>query len=114
MKTLKSILIVVAILIAIPLVVALFMKKSYTVEREVLIGKPRQEVFNYVKFLKNQDLYSKWAKMDPSMKQQFTGTDGDVGFVSAWDSDKKDVGKGEQTIAGIKAREDYRFRQARE
>jgi hypothetical protein len=39
--------------------------------------------------------------MDPAMKKEYRGTDGAVGFVSAWDSDNKDVGKGEQEIKAI-------------
>lgn len=40
--------------------------------------------------------------MDPNMKKEYRGTDGTVGFVSAWESDNKKVGKGEQEISGIK------------
>jgi len=101
MKVLKTILIVLAIIVAIPLITALFVKKSYSVEREITIEKPEQEVFNYIKFLKNQDTFSKWATMDPDMKQEYAGTDGQAGFVSSWDSDDKNVGKGEQTIVSI-------------
>jgi uncharacterized membrane protein len=101
MKILKKILLVVVILIALPLVAALFVKKAYTVEREVVIAKPKQEVFAYIKLLKNQNEFSKWAKMDPDMVKTFKGEDGTVGFVSAWDSKKDDVGAGEQTIAKI-------------
>lgn len=101
MKILKTILIAVGILIAVPLIVAIFVKKDYEVEREITINKPKEEVFDYVKFLKNQDNYSKWATMDPDMKKTYRGTDGTVGFVSAWESDNKDVGKGEQEIMKI-------------
>ena len=101
MKTLKKILITLGILIAIPLIAALFIKKDYAVEREIIINKPKQEIFDYIRFLKNQDNYSKWAMMDPSMKKTYTGTDGTVGFISAWDSNNKDVGKGEQEITKI-------------
>ena len=101
MKILKTILIAVGILIAITLIVSLFAKKDYEVEREITIDKSKEEVFDYVKFLKNQDNYSKWATMDPDMKKTYRGTDGTVGFVSAWDSDNKDVGKGEQEIKKI-------------
>ena len=99
MKTLKKILLVIAIIVAIPLIIALFVKKEYAVEREITINKPNQEVFNYVKHLKNQDNYSKWAMMDPNMKKDFKGTDGNIGFVYAWDSDK--AGKGEQEIKSL-------------
>ncbi|MFI5221075.1 MAG: SRPBCC family protein, partial [Bacteroidia bacterium] len=101
MKTVKKILIGLGVLIALILIVALFLKKEYAVEREITINKPKQDVFNYVKFLRNQDNYSKWAMMDPNMKKEYTGTDGSVGFVSAWDSPMKDVGKGEQEIKKI-------------
>lgn len=112
MKIVKRILVILAIIIAIPLIIALFVKKEYSVERQVTINKPRQEVFNYVKYLKNQDNFSKWAMMDPGMKKEYRGTDGTVGFVSAWDSEKSDVGKGEQEIKSIKEGEkiDYEIR----
>lgn len=101
MKILKTILIIILVIIAIPLITALFVKKSYSVEREVVIGRSRTEVFDYIRSLKNQDDYSKWATMDPDMKKSYRGTDGTVGFVSAWDSDRDDVGKGEQEIKKI-------------
>ncbi len=100
-KVLKIFLIVIAILIAIPLITALFVKKEYTVERSVNINQPKQLVFDYVKFLKNQNVYSVWSKIDPNMKTEYRGTDGTVGFVSAWDSPVKEAGKGEQEIIGI-------------
>ena len=91
MKTLKKILLVVAIIIAIPLIVALFVKNEYAVERKIVINRPKGEVFNYLKHLKNQDNYSKWVRMDPNMKKDYKGTDGTVGFTSYWDSEKSDV-----------------------
>lgn len=101
MEVVKKIGIVILIAIAIPLIVALFIKKEYEVEKQITINKPVSEVFDYIKHLKNQDHYSKWAMMDPNMKKIYRGTDGTVGFVSAWESDKKDVGAGEQEIIKI-------------
>jgi hypothetical protein len=101
MKILKGILFTILGITAIALITALFVKKEYAVEREVTINKPKQEVFEYIKYLKNQDSYSVWANMDPQMKKEYKGTDGTVGFVSAWDSEKSDVGKGEQEIKKI-------------
>jgi uncharacterized protein YndB with AHSA1/START domain len=112
MKLLKKILIALAIIIVIPLVAAFFVKKHYAVEREIIINKPKHLVFDYVRLLKNQDNFSKWATMDPGMKREYKGTDGHVGFVSAWDSKMKDVGKGEQEIKNIVEGEriDYELR----
>lgn len=101
MKTLKRIGIVVIILIALVLILGLFINGKYAVEREVTINKSKQEVFDYVKYLKNQDNFSVWAKIDPTMKKEYRGEDGTVGFVSAWDSENKEAGKGEQKILKI-------------
>lgn len=98
---LKKILLGVAVLIAIPFIVALFIKTDYSVTRTVTIDKPITEVFDYVKHLKNQDNFSKWAQMDPEMVKTYRGTDATVGFVSAWASENKDVGVGEQEIIAI-------------
>ncbi|WP_259016964.1 SRPBCC family protein [Emticicia fluvialis] len=101
MKTLKIILFAVIGIIALALVAAMFVKEDYAVEKEVIINKPKAEVFNYVKYLKNQNNFSVWASMDPHMKKTFKGTDGTTGFVSAWQSKNEDVGTGEQTIINV-------------
>lgn len=98
MKILKKILFVIAGLIVLALVVALFVSKEYSVKREITINKSSHEVYEYVRFVKNQEHYNKWVMMDPAMKKDYKGTDGTVGFVYAWDSQKDDVGKGEEEI----------------
>ncbi len=100
-KVCKFLLLGILSLLAVTLVVALFVKKDYRVQREIVINKPKQEVFEYVKYLKNQHNFSTWEMMDPNMKQTFSGTDGTVGFVSAWDGDPNSVGKGSQEIKKI-------------
>ena len=74
---------------------------EFKMEREISINKPKDEVFNYLKQLKNQDTWSVWSMKDPNMKKEFKGTDGTVGFISLWDSANKNVGKGEQEIKKI-------------
>ena len=101
MKLLKRILIVIVIIIAIPLMLALFTKKEYTIVREVTINKPKAEVFAYLKLLKNQDNFSKWMKIDPAAKKTYTGTDGTIGFMAAWESTNDKLGQGTQTISKI-------------
>jgi hypothetical protein len=101
MKIIKIILISFIILIALVLIVALFIPKDYKLERSIVIQSPKDTVFNYIKHLKNQNDYSVWGKMDPNWKTTFTGVDGTVGFVSAWESEVKNVGTGSQTITKI-------------
>ena len=101
MRIFKGILIGLAGLIALLLIVAIFVKKEVNVKREITINKPENEVFDYLKYLKNQDNFSKWNKLDPGMKKNYTGTDGTVGFISAWESTNDNVGVGEQAIKKI-------------
>lgn len=108
----KKILIIVAVLLAIPFVIALFVRKEYFVEKKVMINQPNDKVFQYLKYLKNQDNFSKWAKMDEKMIKSYTGEDGTEGFVSRWESLNEDVGTGEQEIKHIAegSRIDYELR----
>ncbi|MEP7322825.1 MAG: SRPBCC family protein [Saprospiraceae bacterium] len=85
---------------ALVLIVALFVSKSYSLDRSITINKPKSEVFDYISYLKNQDYFNKWVMADPHMKKDFRGTDGQVGFVYLWDGNKK-AGKGEQQIKAI-------------
>ncbi|MDJ0761677.1 MAG: SRPBCC family protein [Myxococcota bacterium] len=101
MKWLKRILVVILAVVVLVLIAGLIVPQEYAVAREITIDKPQAVVFNYVKYLKNQDNFSVWAKMDPNMKKTFKGQDGQVGFVSAWDSQHQEVGKGEQEIKKI-------------
>ena len=101
MKIVKILLVLILLIVAVVLIAALFIKKDIHVEREVVINKPKDQVFDYIKQLKNQDNYGKWNKMDPGMHKEYAGTDGTVGFVSRWKSDNKNVGQGEQTITKI-------------
>jgi len=101
MKALKFIGLVLVGIIVLLLIIPLFINGNYAVEREVTINKPKQEVFDYVKYLKNQNKFSVWAKIDPAMKTEFRGEDATAGFVSAWDSENPKAGKGEQKITKI-------------
>ena len=58
-------------------------------------------MFNYIKYLKNQDNFSSWVTMDPNMIKTYSGTDGEIGFISSWKSDNEEVGEGEQEITAI-------------
>lgn len=87
-------------LIALVLLLALVVPKDLNATKEIVINKPVDEVFAFIKSLKNQQLYSKWATLDPNIKNEFRGTDGQPGFVNHWVGNKK-VGEGEQEITAI-------------
>lgn len=87
-------------IIAALLLAGLVISKELKATKEIVINKPVNEVFNYIKYLKNQQNYSKWATLDPDMKNEFRGTDGQPGFVNHWAGNKK-VGEGEQEIISV-------------
>lgn len=95
-----TVLLSIVSIIALLLLIALFMKKEHYVKREIVINAPRQKVFDFLKLLKNQDKFNKWAKADPNRKWEYKGTDGTVGFIIAWNGDKN-AGEGEKEIIKI-------------
>ncbi len=100
MNILITTLLVVAGIIALLLIIALFMKREHYVKREIIINAPRQQVFDYIKLLKNQDEFNKHAMTAPDRKREFKGTDGTVGYIYAW-SGNKNAGVGEKEIKHI-------------
>lgn len=97
----KRLLIILILFISIVLIVAYFMPKEYSVEREITINKPADSIFKYVRSLKNQNEFSVWANRDPKIRITYKGTDGAVGAVSSWESNVQEVGAGEQEITKI-------------
>ena len=101
MNILLIIVIIIAALVILVLIAAALIKKDYTVQQQEIINKNSRDVFDYIKLLKNQRNFNKWAMMDPNAKMDYIGTDGTVGFIYTWDSENKNVGKGEQEIKSI-------------
>jgi hypothetical protein len=89
---------IVVLLIAAVAIASFATKTELTVTREITINRPKADVYNYVKLLKNQNEWGPWYKKEPTMKQEFRGTDGTVGFVSYWNGTNEQVGEGEQEI----------------
>lgn len=97
-----TLLIILGAIAALIIVAALLIDKHMRIEKFVVINKPASEVFNYVRYVRNQDNFSKWNMADPNMHKTYSGTDGQVGFIYAWDSaTNKNVGAGEQEIKNI-------------
>ncbi|ADY27975.1 MULTISPECIES: SRPBCC family protein [Cellulophaga] len=91
---------ILASLVVLVVILAVVAPKSFNVYRSIDITKSKDEVFNYVLLVKNQEIWSPWAKKDPNMARKYTGTDGTVGFTSYWNGNKE-VGEGEQEITNI-------------
>lgn len=100
MNMLVLVIVLVASLVALLLILALFVKKEHYVKREIVIDAPVQQVFDFVKLLKNQELFNKHAAIDADRKKEFMGIDGTVGFIYAW-SGNKNAGEGQKEIKQI-------------
>ena len=87
-------------IIAFVFVAALIMPKEHYVEREVVIEAPRQKVFDFIRFLQNQESFNTNAMEDANREKTFKGTDGTVGYIYSWKGNK-DAGEGEKEIIDI-------------
>lgn len=91
---------IIGALVALLVLLGIIAPKNYNVFRTIKIDRPKEEVFEYLRHIKNQEIWSPWAKKDPDMKRKYTGTDGEPGFVSYWNGNKV-VGEGEQEITKL-------------
>jgi hypothetical protein len=107
-----TILLILAGIIVLVLLAGLFLRKRHFVKREIIIGAPVQKVYDYVKYLKNQETFNKGAMADENRQKEFKGIDGTVGFIYAWKGNK-DAGEGEKEILklvdGNKVESEIRF-----
>lgn len=100
MNILIVILLVLTGTIVLMLLISLLMTRKHYVKREIIINVPRQKVFDYIKFLKNQETFNTNAMAGADRKKEFRGTDGTVGYVYAWSGDKS-AGEGEKEIMSM-------------
>jgi hypothetical protein len=101
MKWIKRLFLLILSLVVAILTIGFFAPKKFKVERSIQVSQPKDSVYQYLKLLKNQDQFSVWARKDPKMKKTYTGQDGIVGFVSAWESKDENVGTGSMEIVKL-------------
>lgn len=98
MRILKRILLVLAVIIVLALVVAAFVEGKIKYEKSIEINAPIEKVWDNVSSLSAMDKWSPWNSKDSAMKRTMYGSDGAPGSKFCWESEKKDVGKGCQTL----------------
>ncbi len=98
MKRIYRILVWVLFLFALFIVVAYFLPKVITVERQALIDASKKLVFAQINDLHNWDKWSKWNQLDPEMEIEYqnSGIGENSGYT--WHSENKNVGNGSLTI----------------
>lgn len=93
MKAIKILLYIVLGLGALWILLGLFAKKDYRIERTAEIDAPRALVFEQVSRFANFKNWSPWHVYDPDMKTEIVGVDGQPGARYNWEGNDK-VGKG--------------------
>ncbi|MBL7775478.1 MAG: SRPBCC family protein [Saprospiraceae bacterium] len=100
MKLLKTLLYIILGLGAAWVILGLFAKKVYHIERSMPIDAPKEMVYEQVRYFKNFETWSPWSQLDPRMETSISGPDGQVGAVYTWNGNDA-AGSGQQTITAI-------------
>jgi hypothetical protein len=94
----------IKILIALGLIVVVFFivvslqPSAYTVTRTATIAAPPSAVYPLIDDFHNWNAWSPWAKLDPAMKQVWSGAPAGVGAIYTWSGNDK-AGEGRMTIS---------------
>ncbi len=99
----KTLLKIILILIAIPLIIAAFVGNDLVYEKTIHINAPIDSVWEHTNSLSDLDSWSPWNRKDPNMKKELSGIDGTIGAMESWEGEVEEVGKGNQTISKIEA-----------
>ncbi|WP_018629655.1 SRPBCC family protein [Niabella aurantiaca] len=103
MRILKKILLAIVALILLVLLVAAFVDGKIKFEKSVAVNAPVDKVWPHVSSLAAMNTWSPFVSKDPAMKKTNEGTDGTPGARFCWESQRKDVGRGCQTIRSLNA-----------
>ena len=106
---LKKILIGLAALVVVFFIVVAARRADFRVERSATIAAPPQALFEQVNDHHKFSAWNPFMKLDPNVKQTYSGPDAGVGAVCSWDGNK-DIGAGSATITESKPGELVRQR----
>ena len=88
---------VAAGLLCLLLMIAALKSSDFTVTRSLRMKTSAARAFEQVNDLHLMNRWNPWVKLDPNIKQTFSGAAAGVGAVYDWDGNKS-VGAGRQTI----------------
>lgn len=104
-----KVLFVIAALIAVLFIVAALQPSDLRIERSIAISAPPAVAFAYVNDLHKWQEMSPYVKLDPMMKQTYTGPIAGPGAAMAWEGNNN-VGAGSMTITESRPDELVRMR----
>ena len=102
MMIIIKILVVIVALVSVIAVIAMFTKKSYTLRRDIVINKSQSEVFDFLKYNRNQPSFSVWLQADPQTNITYNNVpDGTTGAMLSFQSKSHKTGTGEWEIKNV-------------
>lgn len=108
-KVLRFLLILIVILFVGYLILCIATPATMTVVESTTINAPKNVVWNQMVDLENQQNWSPWKEMDPTVKTTITGPAGQVGQKSAWTSESNVGDMTISTVEGDSMRYDMHF-----
>ena len=96
-KILLGAIVVIVLVVAIFCVVVAMQPAHFHIERSAAINAPAPVVFAQVNDFHKWEAWSPWAKIDPSMKQNYDGAPAGVGAGYSWAGNSQ-AGEGRMTI----------------
>ncbi len=101
---LKKISLAVAVIVVVFLVVVLIQPNEFKVQRSATIAAAPAVLFELVNDAKKFEQWNPWAKLDPNIKNTYSGPPSGVGAACSW-SGNDEVGAGTSTIIESKPNE---------
>lgn len=92
----KTLLILLVLLIGI----GFLLPAHTTVERNIVIDAPAEQVFPHLNSMRAFHAWSPWSDLDPTTVYEFDGPEQGVGSRMSWQSGNSQVGAGLQEITG--------------
>jgi uncharacterized protein YndB with AHSA1/START domain len=105
----KKILLGLVAVIAVILIVAAFQPSQFDVKRSLVIAAPAVALFEQVNDHRKFAVWNPWLKLDPNVKNTYSGPAAGVGSVASWQGNRN-IGAGSATITESKPGELVRQR----
>lgn len=109
MKLIKKILLGLVAVIIVFLILVAMRPADFRVERSATIAASPDALFEQVNDHRKFAVWNPWLKLDPNVKNTYSGPDSGVGAVCSWDGDNN-IGAGSSTIIESKPGELVRQR----
>ena len=106
---LKKILLALVVIVAALVVVVAMQPAEFHVTRTATMAAPAPVVFAQVNDFRKWEAWNPWARIDPAMKQTYTGAPASVGAIYTW-AGNHEVGEGRMTIIESRPSELIRVR----